>query len=50
MAKRGEAGEHIVTPYPVTDKKGRGGATKPEDPYEPEATRHGVEGEIGGFG
>jgi hypothetical protein len=49
-AKRGEASEHIVTPYPLTDKKGRRGATKPEDPYEPEASCHGVEGKIGGLG
>jgi len=50
IAKRGEASEHIVTPYPVTHKKGRRGATKPEDPHEPEASGHGVEGEIGRFG
>jgi hypothetical protein len=46
MAKRGEAGEHIVTPNPLTDKKGGRGATEPEDPHEPEASGHGVEGEI----
>ena len=50
MAKRGEAGEHVVTPYPVTDKKGRHGPTEPEDTHEPEASRHGVEGKIGRLG
>jgi hypothetical protein len=50
MAERGEASEDTVTPYPLTDKKGRRGATKPEDTYEPEASCHGVEGEIGRFG
>ena len=50
IAKRGEAREHIVTPYPLTDKKGRRGATKPEDPHEPEASCHGIEGEIGRLG
>jgi hypothetical protein len=49
-AKRGEAGEDIVTPYPVTDKKGRRRPTKPEHPYKPEASRHGVEGEIARLG
>ena len=50
IAKRGEAGEHIVAPYPLTDKKGRRGATEPEDTHDPEASCHGVEGEIGRFG
>jgi len=50
IAKRGEASEHIVTPYPVTDKKGRRGPTKPEDTHDPEASCHGVEGQIGRFG
>jgi hypothetical protein len=50
IAKRGEASEHIVTPYPLTDKKSRRGATKPEDTHDPEASCHGVEGEIGRFG
>ena len=49
-AKRGEAGEDIVTPDPVTDEKGRRGAAEPEDPDEPEASGHGVEGKIGRFG
>jgi hypothetical protein len=50
IAKRGEASEHIVTLYPVTDKKGRRGPTKPEDTHEPEASCHGVERKIGGLG
>jgi hypothetical protein len=50
MAKRGEAGEHIVMPYPVTDKNGRRGASEPEDTHEPEASGHGVEGKIRRFG
>ena len=50
IAKRGETSEHVVALYPVTDKKGRCGPTKPEDTYEPEASCHGVEGEIGRFG
>ena len=50
MAKRGEASEHVVAPYPMTDKKGRRGATKPEDTDEPEASRHGVESQIGRLG
>jgi len=49
-AKRGEASEHIVTPYPLTNKKGRRGATEPEDTYDPEASSHRVEGKIGGLG
>jgi hypothetical protein len=50
MAKRSQASEDIVTPYPVTDKKGRRRPTKPEDTYDPEASCHGVERKIGGLG
>jgi hypothetical protein len=46
ITKRGQAREDIVTPNPLTDKKGRRGAAKPEDPYKPEACCHCVEGEI----
>jgi hypothetical protein len=49
-AKRGESSEHVVTPYPLTDKKGRRSPTEPEDPNEPEASCHGVESEIGRIG
>jgi hypothetical protein len=49
VAKCGEAGEHVVAPDPVTDKKGRRGATKPQDTDKPEASSHGVESKVGGL-
>jgi len=50
MAERGEACEHVVTPYPLTDEKGRHGPTEPKDTHDPEGSCHGVEGEIGRCG
>jgi hypothetical protein len=49
MAKCGEAGEHVVAPYPTTDEKGRRGAAEPEDTDKPEASRHRVESKVGGL-
>jgi len=49
VAKCGEAGEHVVAPYPTTDEKGRRGAAEPEDTDKPEASRHRVESKVGGL-
>jgi hypothetical protein len=43
MGERGEASEHVVAPNPVTGKKGRRGATKPENTDKAETSCHGVE-------
>jgi hypothetical protein len=50
MGERGETSEHVVAPNPVTAKKGRCGATEPQDTDKAEASGHGVESPIGRFG
>ena len=50
MDKRSQAGEHGVAPYPVTDKKGGHGPTKPQNTHEPETSCNDVKGKIGGLG
>ena len=50
MGKRSETSEDVVAPYPVTRKKGRRGATEPQDTDKPEASGHGVESQIGRLG
>jgi hypothetical protein len=50
MGERGETSEHVIAPNPVTTKKGRRGATEPEDTDKPEDPCHGVESQIGRFG
>jgi hypothetical protein len=50
VGKRSQASEHGVARYPVTDKKGGRGPTKPENTHEPETSCNHVEGKIGGLG
>jgi hypothetical protein len=50
VGERGETGEHVVAPNPVTRKKSRCGATDPKDTDKAETSCHGVESQIGRFG
>jgi hypothetical protein len=50
MGERGETSEHVIAPNPVTAKKGRRGATNPQDTDKAESSCHGVESQIGRFG
>jgi hypothetical protein len=50
VVERSQTGEHGVAPYPVTDKKGGHGPTKPQHTHEPETSRKDVKGKIVGLG
>jgi hypothetical protein len=49
VGERAKASEHVIAPDPVTDNKGRRGATEPQDTDKPETSCHGVESQIGRF-
>jgi hypothetical protein len=50
VAERSQTGEHGIAPYPMTDKKGGHGPTKPQHTHEPETSRKDAKGKIVGLG